>query len=93
MGLWVELNGQRRDFAGMIAGDSLARLVEELGLKSDRVAVEKNGEIVRRSAWTETSISDGDRLEVVHFVGGGNSSSTSDVQCKLGKAEPSSAIR
>ena len=40
-------------------------------LPGDRVAVEHNGEIVPRSNWTETALNNGDRLEVVHFVGGG----------------------
>ena len=45
-----------------------------LGLKSDRIAVELNGEIVPRSTWNETGISTGDRIEIVHFVGGGAAS-------------------
>jgi sulfur carrier protein len=40
-------------------------------LKGDRVAVELNGEIVPRAHWVETIVEEGDRLEVVHFVGGG----------------------
>ena len=50
---------------------SLARLIEQLGMKGDRVAVELNREIVSRAQWPETSLNDGDRLEIVHFVGGG----------------------
>jgi sulfur carrier protein len=52
-------------------GTSLARLIEQLGMKEDRVAVEVNREIVTRSQWTQTWLHDGDRLEIVHFVGGG----------------------
>ena len=52
-------------------GLTLAQLVEQLGMKSDRVAVERNREIVPRAQWGDTSLSDGDRLEIVHFVGGG----------------------
>jgi len=44
----------------------------QLGLKSERVAVELNKKIVRRVEWDSTTISEGDRLEVVHFVGGGS---------------------
>ena len=50
---------------------SLAALIELLGLKVDRVAVELNREIVPRAQWAATQLQDGDRLEIVHFVGGG----------------------
>jgi len=50
---------------------TLAQLVEQLGMKSDRVAVELNRDIVPRAQWSETTLNDGDRLEIVHFVGGG----------------------
>jgi thiamine biosynthesis protein ThiS len=46
-------------------------VIATLGLKSDRIAVEHNGEIVSRTAWGQTQVADGDRLEIVHFVGGG----------------------
>jgi sulfur carrier protein len=42
-----------------------------LGLKNDRVAIEQNGEIISRSAWESVPIQAGDKLEIVHFVGGG----------------------
>ena len=41
-------------------------------MKPDRVAVELNRDIVQRDRWTETLLKDGDRLEIVHFVGGGS---------------------
>lgn len=63
------INGEKREFAGDRL--TLAWLVEQLGMKSDRVAVELNRDIVSRERWPETSLHDGDRLEVVHFVGGG----------------------
>jgi len=50
---------------------TLEDLVVELGLKGDRVAVEHNGEIVPRAQWSATALHEKDRLEVVHFVGGG----------------------
>lgn len=71
MPLTVILNGQSRTFATLEASSSLDSLVSELGLKTDRVAVERNGEIVPRSTWAESALSEGDRLELVHFVGGG----------------------
>ena len=51
----------------------LALLIEQLGMKQDRVAVELNRDIVPRTKWAETNLSEGDRLEIVHFVGGGTS--------------------
>ncbi len=49
----------------------LLDLVADLGLKGDRVAIEHNGNIVPRAEWANTGLQDGDRLEIVHFVGGG----------------------
>ena len=50
---------------------TLAALIESLNMKPDRVAVELNREIVPRNLWPETPLKEGDRLEIVHFVGGG----------------------
>lgn len=50
---------------------SVSSLVEQLGLKSDRLAIELNRDIVPRVRWQETPLQDGDKLEIVHFVGGG----------------------
>ena len=52
--------------------DTLSALVEQLGMKSDRVAIELNREIVPREQWADTRLTEGDRLEIVHFVGGGS---------------------
>jgi len=54
------------------AGLTVAALLDFLRLPADRVAVERNLEIVSRRQWNETLIETGDRLEVVHFVGGGS---------------------
>lgn len=62
------INGEEREFG---AGLSLAGLVEELAMKTGRVAVELNRDIVPRDRWPETMLHDGDQLEIVHFVGGG----------------------
>jgi thiamine biosynthesis protein ThiS len=62
------INGEEKTFVDEI---SLAGLIEQMGMKGDRVAVELNREIVPRAQWTATALRDGDRLEVVHFVGGG----------------------
>jgi sulfur carrier protein len=69
--LTVQLNGQARTLDAVGDPSPLGVVIEALELKSDRVAVELNGEIVRRSAWADTQVRDGDRLEIVHFVGGG----------------------
>ena len=71
MSLTIVLNGQPRSFDTLPESPSLESLIQELGLKSDRVAVEHNGEIVPRSSWSAEAVSEGDRLELVHFVGGG----------------------
>jgi sulfur carrier protein len=65
------INGEERDFLPPL---SLAQLVEQLGMKSDRVAVELNRQIVERAQWASTALRENDRLEIVHFVGGGTSS-------------------
>lgn len=69
--LTVQLNGQSRSFAELSSPTSLQLLIEALGLKSDRIAVEHNGEIAPRTAWSTIQIDQNDRLEIVHFVGGG----------------------
>ena len=68
MKLHVSINGQDREFSAPL---SLAALVESLGMKSGRVAVELNRDIVPREQWATTELAEGDRLEIVHFVGGG----------------------
>jgi sulfur carrier protein len=72
----LQINGDERQFDA--PGDSLtlAALIEILGMKSDRVAVELNREIVSRDRWAETNLNEGDRLEIVHFVGGGSPNSS-----------------
>jgi thiamine biosynthesis protein ThiS len=64
----LHINGEARDFASPL---SLSSLIEQLGMKQDRVAIELNRNIVPREQWATTSLTDGDRLEIVHFVGGG----------------------
>lgn len=71
MSLTLVLNGQSRSFPTLSPSSSLDELVAELGLQGDRVAVEHNGAIVPRASWTQTVLCAEDRLEVVHFVGGG----------------------
>ncbi len=63
------INGEEKELAACEL--TLAALVEQLGMKSDRVAIELNREIIPRERWSSTALHDGDRLEMVHFVGGG----------------------
>jgi thiamine biosynthesis protein ThiS len=65
----LHINGEEHDFPG---GLTVASLVAQLGMKPDRVAVELNLEIVPRTQWDTTALNHGDKLEVVHFVGGGS---------------------
>jgi sulfur carrier protein len=68
----LRINGEERDFDLSATPFTLSALVEVLGMKADRVAVELNRDIVSRDRWSETPLKEGDRLEVVHFVGGGS---------------------
>ncbi|MGA7576154.1 MAG: sulfur carrier protein ThiS [Terriglobales bacterium] len=63
----VTINGETQ----VSAAGTLGALVAQLGMKPDRVAIELNREIVPRDQWAETALHEGDRLEIVHFVGGG----------------------
>ena len=62
------VNGQSQNVQENL---SLSELISQLNMKPERVAVERNGSIVPRNTWAQTSLQHGDRLEIVHFVGGG----------------------
>jgi thiazole synthase len=62
------INGEERSLEAPL---TLTGLLSRLEMKSDRVAVELNLGIVPREQWTTTNLVEGDRLEIVHFVGGG----------------------
>jgi thiamine biosynthesis protein ThiS len=66
--LLVEINGESRDVANSI---TLAELITHLSLSPERLAIELNKRVVRRADWQQTIINEGDRVEIVHFVGGG----------------------
>ena len=66
--LTILLNGNQTDIA---EGSGIGDLIKALGLETDRVAVELNRRIVRSVDWGSTTISEGDKVEIVHFVGGG----------------------
>ncbi len=67
----IQINGEGRDIESSL---TLTALLETLGMKAGRVAVERNRNIVPREQWSQTFLAEGDRLEIVHFVGGGSSS-------------------
>lgn len=71
MSLTLVINAQNRSFEDLTQPATLAQVIAAMNLKGDRVAVEHNGQIVQRANWADTTVSAGDRLEVVHFVGGG----------------------
>ena len=64
----VQVNGETHEFA---AGTTLSDLIAQLKLPPERLAIERNREVVRRARWAETELTDGDQIEIVHFVGGG----------------------
>jgi thiamine biosynthesis protein ThiS len=70
----LHINGEEGTYAVGPSGAAftLAALIESLAMKPDRVAVELNRNIVPRDLWPQTHLKDGDRLEIVHFVGGGH---------------------
>ena len=64
----ITVNGEVRK---VTEGVSVEDLLQQLGLQSGRVAIERNLEIFPRAQWAETKIAAGDRYEIVQFVGGG----------------------
>jgi thiamine biosynthesis protein ThiS len=66
----VQINGEPREFSDRTL--LLNELVERLSLAPQRIAVEVNRQIVRRADWEQTEVNDGDRVEIIHFVGGGH---------------------
>lgn len=64
----LEINGEIRSVP---PSATVRELIENLGIKPDRIAVELNRRIVRRQEWDRTVLNECDRIEIVHFVGGG----------------------
>ncbi len=67
-GMNILLNGSTHTLS---APGSIADLIEQLGYTGKRIAVERNGDIVPRSLYTQTALQDGDQIEIVVAVGGG----------------------
>jgi sulfur carrier protein len=64
----IVLNGEPREIPGELALD---KFLEHFELPLQRIAVEVNREVIRRALWPDTVVKDADKIEVVHFVGGG----------------------
>ena len=64
----IYVNGAIRELSG---SPSLSELITQLDLPAARIAVELNREVVRRNDWSGTMLHEDDRVEIVHFVGGG----------------------
>lgn len=64
----IAVNGEEREITGTIR---LSELLDSLSVPRRLIAVEVNGTVIKRTEWETTEIGEGDRLEVVHFVGGG----------------------
>ncbi|NOT41231.1 MAG: sulfur carrier protein ThiS [Alphaproteobacteria bacterium] len=64
----IQVNGQDHELPGPM---TLVRLIERLGLDARKIAIERNMEIVPRSVYADTALIEGDKLEIVNFVGGG----------------------
>jgi thiamine biosynthesis protein ThiS len=64
----LEINGERRTVRPV---ENVTQLLQQLGLPRDRIAVEVNRRVLRRSDWDETPVQDRDKVEIVQFVGGG----------------------
>lgn len=64
----VTINGERREIPD---GVSVTEMLEHLGMLRDRVAIERNLNILPRANWNETRVEPNDSFEIVHFVGGG----------------------
>ena len=64
----ITLNGEKKRIDGEV---TLDRLLDLFTLPRQRIAIEHNREVISRSDWPDTVVGDGDRVEVVHFVGGG----------------------
>ncbi|MDP7429838.1 MAG: sulfur carrier protein ThiS [Alphaproteobacteria bacterium] len=71
----LSINGEQRQFAAVL---SIQQLLDELGLDARKVALERNLEIVPKSAYQGTRLAEGDRIEIVHFIGGGAAGGASD---------------
>lgn len=78
--MWLLVNGEKREVSD---GISLSQLIENLQLAPERIAIELNQSVVRRADWPKQKLKDSDRVEIVHFVGGGAGFSSGGVGCRV----------
>lgn len=71
MPIALVINGQNRTFPNLVPPVTLTQLIAEMSLMGDRIAIEHNGKIAQHARWDDVPVFSGDRLEIVHFVGGG----------------------
>ncbi len=64
----IVVNGETKEIAGNL---NLAGLLEHLSMPDERIAIELNKEVVRKKDWETIEINDADKIEIIHFVGGG----------------------
>ncbi len=64
----IIVNGEKKELGDQL---NLQELLKKLDLPTERVAIELNKMVVRKKDWTETNIKDADKIEIIHFVGGG----------------------
>ena len=86
----IHVNGERRELKDE---SQLSDLLQELSLAPERVAVELNHEVVRRNDWPNTILKEGDRVEIVHFVGGGEQEAESRRQKAEGRKQKAESRR
>lgn len=64
----IFINGEARELEGV---ETLSNLLDKLGLPKQRIAIEVNRKVIRKQEWDTAVIADQDKIEIVHFVGGG----------------------
>lgn len=69
--LTLSVNGTLRSLPGTVDSPPLGTVLAALAVRKELVAIALNDTIVPRAQWDETLVSEGDKLEIVHFVGGG----------------------
>lgn len=64
----ITINGEERELSGSL---TVSEMLENLALPAERIAVELNREVIRKKDWTSVRLNDADKIEIIHFVGGG----------------------
>ena len=89
----LTLNGRERVLDALSSPANLHAVLTALELRADRVAVELNGELAPRAGWETSEVRTGDRVEIVHFVGGGTGFRSMDVDEPPRTADPFASLR